>query len=67
MHLKQAILLLHAMSMKMCEGSWNCEDGTLEPLCPAFAAAAAADDDDDDDDETYDDKDETDDGGDVEE
>jgi len=60
MHLTLAILLLHAMSMKMCEGSWNCEDGTLEPLCPAFAAAAA-------DDETYDDKNETDDGGDVEE
>ena len=59
MHLTLAILLLHAMSMKMCEGSWNCEDGTLEPLCPAFAAAA--------DDETYDDKNETDDGGDVEE
>ena len=47
------------MSMNMCEGSWNCEDGTLEPLCPAFAAAA--------DDETYDDKNETDDGDDVEE
>ena len=62
MHLELAILLLHAMemSMNMCEGSWNCEDGTLEPLCPAFAAAA-------DDDETYDDRNETDDGDDVEE
>ena len=53
MNLKLAILLLHAMEMSvtMCEDSWNCEDGTLESFCLAFAAAAADDDDDDDDEE----------------